>query len=326
MITTMTYAQDKHRPEVHLEIKQWLATPVSGDRSGKWALFDGAIVGAVQTERLCRQMRPQFVHNIFSGTEFSPYGTCAPHLVRLDDGVLASNFVRDLIESSRQLPAIAFLDAVVSFERLRAQLIRLADIQTEDGLDLYCRFADTRVTCGVVGVLDHAQRATLLQDIGRWQVLNRRGVLETVLQGGDLIESNGEENESAPSKLVLSDMQFVAIMQGAEPDEIFQMLCDGAPDLVPDSDHSGFHRRIYLLTSAARRCGLAALADIYQFCVIALATNDNFFELPALNNSWQEIRKNSASFPQIVERWSDELWDALGGDNSSENPTDGGIS
>jgi hypothetical protein len=96
-----------------------------------------------------------------------------------------------------------------------------------------------------------------------------------------------------------------------EADEIFQMPCEGASDLVPDENRGGFHFRLSSLVAAAHGCGLEKCKDIYQFSVIALVTSDEFYRASELDGSWARMRMGMDDFGSVVTSWPDETWNAL---------------
>jgi hypothetical protein len=63
--------------------------------------------------------------------------------------------------------------------------------------------------------------------------------------------------------------------------------------------------------AAGRGQGLEKSGDIYQFSVIALATSDEFYRLPELNECWARMHARTEDFGSVVARWPDETWDAL---------------
>ena len=40
----INYAQNRHHPKLHLQLQQWLATPLVNPASAKWFLLDAAML------------------------------------------------------------------------------------------------------------------------------------------------------------------------------------------------------------------------------------------------------------------------------------------
>lgn len=314
----LNFAQNLHHPSIFSSIKQWIATPPRGQTIEKWALFDGAILGEKLTNRLIKTLLPSDTYNVFEETVFSAYGSLSPHLVRLK-AESSEHTLQVLLEHTQGLPSIAILNATSDVEMICNRLFWLANTSTSDGLAMYCRFADTRITGNLIELLCESQRSILRASIEQWQIVDRNGFLDTVLGRVDefpAISTESGISVEAHEQLILTDVQYSSLINSAEADEIFQMLCEGAPDLVPDENRGLFHARLSKIVLAAREYGLEASSDIYQFSVIALATRDDFHTNPILNPSWKKITFGIGSFPSIVENWTDETWAELAGVNN----------
>jgi hypothetical protein len=306
----MKYAQNLHKPELATTVQDWISTPVHGIGRAKWLLFDGAVLGAKSTKRLIRMIPGNPLQNIFFGTSLARYGFLSPHLVQITGGTGGRNWLRPALETMNGVPAVSLLDASADGETLRRCLSWLGQTRTDDGMDLYCRFADTRVTPSLMRTLVEDQLATLGQCIHEWRIVDRHGGLDTV-HVRDLAKTTEARIFDVTEQLRLSDKQFSMMMKAAEADEIFQMLCEGASDLVPDENPGDFHFRLSSLVAAAHGCGLEKCKDIYQFIVIALATSDQFFRASELDGSWARMRMGMDDFGSVVTSWPDETWNAL---------------
>jgi hypothetical protein len=309
----MNYAQNLHDAELITSVREWTLTPASGADMAKWLLFDGAVLGEKTTKRVLRMIPQNAVQNIFIGTPLARYGLLSPHLVHLNDESVKRNFLTVVLETMNGFPAVSLIDAKSDAHTLRRCLSWLGQARTGDGLDIYCRFADTRVTPSLMRTLVENQLGTLRHCIREWRIINRLGRLDTVLS--NRVEAPAERGEprdsEATEQLRLSDEQFSMMMNEAEADEIFQMLCEGASDLAARDKRGNFYLRLSSLVAAARERGLAQCKDIYQFSVIGLATSDEFYQVPELDECWEKMRAGIDDFSAVVASWSDETWNAL---------------
>ncbi|MDQ2989601.1 MAG: DUF4123 domain-containing protein, partial [Pseudomonadota bacterium] len=281
----MRYMQDLPQTTVAPELLRWLVATEGSDSRSKWLLFDGAILGEKATKHLVHMSSEKTIHNIFANTDLAAYGWAVPHLIRLHSGQRGANYLHEMLGQSAGAPAIAVLDACADVDELCGALRWLAQAKTIEGMSVYCRFADTRITPALLDVLCSPQRLILKRAIEDWKIVDRKGNLRSLLNRSTAPSSASAPRHSANDTLeafVLSDEQFLAMMRSAEADEIFQMLCEGVPDLVPDSHLGDFHVRLSALAVAARRCGLESTGEIFQFSVIAMTTCDSFFLDPVL--------------------------------------------
>jgi hypothetical protein len=309
----MNYAYNLHQSELTTAVWDWMSTQESDTNTGKWLLFDGAVLGEKVTKKLIALLPKNTVHNIFFGTPLASYDLLSPHLIQLSHGSAVRNRIPGWLEHMNGVPAVSLLDASADLQTVCRHLSWRGQARTCDDMDLYCRFADTRVTPSLMRTLLEDQLAILGRCIHEWRIVDRHGGLAVVLKNSVQPQAmtTGERNADSVEQLRLSDKQFSIMMREAEADEIFQMLCEGASDLVPDDNHGDFYFRLSSLVAAGRRHGLEKLKDLYQFCVIALATSDEFYVAPELDECWSKMHAGMDDFGALVARWSDETWNAL---------------
>jgi hypothetical protein len=310
----VNYMQDRPQSRVKSELDGWLGTPQACANYEKWVLVDGAVLGELILSGLLKDVRPKGVFNVLAGTEFSSYGKLAPHLIRLSCAYSATEFLGCVLERSSGYPSVAVLDACSDVVHLVDTLRWLARARTEDGVELYCRFADTRVTPALMEVIHAHQRSRLANSIDGWQIIDRHGAICPLNENLNSISFSPRHSgptESGLENLILSEQQFSSMMASCEADEIFHLFCEGATDLVPEGGLGLFHARLTKLVTAARRLGLEATGEIFQFCVIALTTQESFYLNPILVGSWQKVRHKAISFSALVADWTDETWDSL---------------
>lgn len=310
----MKYAYNLHQPELSATVEDWMSMQEPGKDSGKWLLFDGAVLGEKITKQLIKMLPVGGIHNVFANSPLATYGLHSPHLVQLRSTAAAKNLLPTMLGNMNGFPAVSFVDANTDGALVCRYLSWLAQARANDGMDLYCRFADTRITPSLMKALVDEQHLTLGQCIHEWRVVNRHGVLNTVQSSA--VKKRPVSVAQHPShhlieQFRLSDQQFLMMMNSAETDEIFQMLCEGAPDLVPEMDRGDFHVRLARLVAAARRQGLENTRDIYQFSVIALTTRDEFYLSSALDGCWTRLNARQDDFGSLVASWPDEIWNDL---------------
>lgn len=310
----MRYLQEPPQAMVASELFRWLGATAIAESCAKWLLFDGAILGEKATAHLTNRFPAKTVHHIFANTELAAYGWAAPHLVKLPQGARGVNILQLMLEHTAEKPAFAVLEACADVNQLCGHLLWLARAKTDDGVRLYCRFADTRITPTLISVLCPHQRLVLQQFIEDWKIVSRNGALSSILTRAGIPagEINGcNTAHQCLEEFLLSDEQFSTMMRCAEADETFNMLCEGAPDLVPASQMDAFHVRLSALAIAARQRGLESPSEIFQFTVIALTTSDSFFLNPVLEGVWRQVGRQRGAFASLVQSWSEHTWELL---------------
>ncbi|WP_426173810.1 DUF4123 domain-containing protein [Massilia sp. TWR1-2-2] len=306
----MRYAQNSQTPGLLLDFLDWFDRSETDANTAKWVLVDGEILGRELIQTVVKTFGKSHVRNVFSESDFSVYGWRAPHLIRIASDKNIKNCLIRLIRVAGDFPAVARLEGCGDYRNIRRLLLWLAHARTTDGGDLYCRFADTRITPCLLQILARDQKEILQKYIANWQIIGREGTIETVFSRSEALRAELDPLE-LPDSIDISDFQFSKMMEFSEGDEIFLMLCAASPELVPACNLGSFHLLLAGLTHAARARGIELTSEIYQFCVIALTTRHDFFMNTILAESWREIRARSRSFTELASLWTDETWDAL---------------
>ena len=312
----MDYAINPHHSTLHSQLMLWLNKPTLVKNSAKWLLLDASLIEQNDFMRLMKSQEYIFFHNVFSKSRFEVYGLYAPHLIRLEDAqtTTQAEFLKDLLNLSSGIPALAALDACDEVTSLSDCLTWFAQAFTPDGLELYCRLADTRITPGLLQALDDEQKPMLGQNIMQWQIVNRMGTLEALLPNikPQLDDDPTPFKKFSSSKaFTLSDAQFAGLMDKAEADQVFQMLLESNPELVPDTDRGLFHQRLSKNVARAQQYGLTNAYDLLLYNFVALSTHDKFDEHPLLAETWLSVKEKQSSFKELVENWSENIWNNL---------------
>ncbi|WP_157353498.1 DUF4123 domain-containing protein [Aromatoleum toluclasticum] len=302
-----TYLQDPHQPELAPALCAWLAAPRPPGFQ-LWAIADLSILGATALRKIERSASPTVA--LLDGTPYAAYEEIGPCLISVQG--VSEQFLERLLTMANALPALSFVELKTDGTMpRREELAKLACVETPDGLQLYCRFTDTRVLPGVLRVLGHNQRSGLAQTVRRWAWIGRDGHLETQYLA-DAATGGGETR----TLLTLNDDQFTALMQAAEPDILFGQLSEISPEITPAQAPSTIHARLASLVEVARQYGITDTPDQLQFVTIAWSTSEKFHELASLAETWSTTRSGKLRFRDAVMRWTDDQWNELEAMNS----------
>jgi hypothetical protein len=186
----------------------------------------------------------------------------------------------------------------------------LALLQVDGDLPLHCRFADTRVLPELLRVLTPAQTAPVAAAITSWHWIDRHGDIRTWLAAG-IGEGQPTQVSESETLLELDARQFQKMLDASEPDTLFALLTETAPELIPAEQGGALHTQIAAHLADANRLGIVQAPDRLQFVILSLSCRKQFFEHPALSSTWLALREKKGSLSDLMEQWSEELWREL---------------
>jgi hypothetical protein len=311
----MDFANNLYSHNLHAQLTQWLNKPTLVNDSAKWLLIDAGLLDQSAFIRLMKPYENTYLHNVFKKSRFEVYGSYAPHLFQIGqlDHQAQSAFLADLLILCNGSPVLAALDACEDVASVSHCLTWFAQAFTADGLELYCRLTDTRISPVLLQVMEDEQRIKIGQNILQWQVVNRLGTLEALLPN-----IKAQHNDETPFKkftsgksFTLTDAQFAELMQKSEADALFKTLCENHPHLVPSQDRGLFHQRLETIVERAYQRGIEGSTDLRLFAFVALKTHDKFDAHPVLEETWESIKQKKASFDKLVNAWSEKIWSEI---------------
>lgn len=296
------YLQHRHHPDLETELTNWLAHPCApGFQS--WALADVSILGT-QILRELERLSPTTCA-VLEGSRYTAYDELGPRLVSIDANTLP--FLRKLLSLSDGLPALSFVEiACPDGMPRREALAALASVETEDGMEMFCRISDTRVLPAVLATLDRDQSDRLAQSVRRWAWIDRSGRLEC-----QAFEPPTTTEDHVRATLTLNDIQYSTLMRAAEPDILHRLLHDISPEVIPDMPRADVHKRLSALLETAREYGIHDTPDQLQFVTIAWSTSESFHTLSCLETTWGATRNGELRFRDAVANWPDAVWEQI---------------
>ena len=298
-----SFLHDPHSDDLGARLVEWLAIPRAPDYQ-PWALVDMSMLDAGVLGRLERLTGASVA--LLDGSRYAAYEELGPRLIPLSS--ISPPAIERFVAHFSGRPALSFVE-LPTCERSPdlAGLARLAEAETSDGLQLYCRFSDTRILPNVLQALDPQQTERLARTVRRWAWIGRDGHL----QSSKFAEKTSKRASESDEPFQLSDAQFSALMQAAECDTLHQLLCDISPEIIPDLPGSAIHRKLDRLLSVARDYGITEAPDQLQFVTIAWSSSEHFHELSSLSSTWNTTRSAKQRFGEAVKDWSDEIWDEI---------------
>ncbi|WP_411834241.1 DUF4123 domain-containing protein [Pseudoxanthomonas mexicana] len=291
--------------EVQTEvILQEVLRPV---KESLWLLMDLALMDHAAVASFARHAGIG-LKNAFAGSGLAAFGDKAPHFVKLpDDAASRHAIARKFIRLAGNATAMSWLRSEKPERMLQEIFAYLAEVRVEERrMPIHCRFADTRVLPELLQVLSVEQRRRVKCVVESWSWIGRTGELRS-WGGGS--EGPGEKDESPVLRLSIE--QFRRMQRAAEPDAVFLMLSQKTPEIVPQSEYGGFHARLCGLLDAADGFGVKAAKDRLQFVVLGLTCGEDFHAVPELQPTWRLVSGQGASLHDLMQGWSDSLWQRL---------------
>lgn len=298
------FANESPNPGQRDELMAWVLDSV---RVPMWALVDTALLPHTRITSLARQANVPLI-NAFSQSDLKAFGDSAPHMMRLPaDGGAAGDLVQALLKQAGSATAVSLMKC----SAIQSELLDLFSYLGKTSIEarrtpIHCRFADTRVLASLLPVLTTKQRQRVGAVVAQWCWTGRQG--EPVVWMADAV---GAGNVDDRATLRLSIEQFRAMQRMAEPDLIFAMLAQKTPEIVPDHGRGGFHATLQRILRTADGLEVKQPRDRLQFVVLALTCGEDFYLLPELQEVWHNVAKYDESLLDLMQNWSDDLWQRL---------------
>jgi hypothetical protein len=284
----------------------WFAQERAG---AAWLLVDMALVGFARVAREVERHGLSLTSTL-ADTPLAAYGEAAPHLIPApSDAAKAAALLRALVQIDPCAPAYSWVQTRATADAPLTAFSYLALLQVDGDLPLHCRFADTRVLPELLRTLTPKQTAPVAAAITSWHWFDRHGDAQTWLAAAT---DNGQPQMSEGETLLeLDARQFQKMLDASEPDTLFALLTETAPELIPAEQGGALYTQIAAHLDDANRLGVVQAPDRLQFVALCLSCRKQFFEHPALSPTWLAIREKKGSLSDLMEQWSEELWREL---------------
>ncbi len=297
-----SFLQNQHAAELADELALWLEEG-NPQNYRCFAIADMTMLNAKMLVRMERHASTGV--QILETSRYAAYEELGPRLIPL--GRLPSEKIQRFLSPSDGLPALSFVELLApeGIPQLQS-LVWLAEAETADGMQMYCRYTDTRILPVLLDTLTDDQTAVLAGSIRRWAWVNREGRLNQKI----FAETKAVSDEPLPP-LSFEDQQFSSLMQAAEADLIFSMLRESSPEIIPETTPFDIHRRLSNLLDAGRERGIVDASDQLQFVAIAWSSSETFYQLPCLVPSWEMTRSEKGRFSEVLKTWDDSIWEQI---------------
>ena len=297
-----SFLQNQHAAELADELALWLDEG-SPQNYRCFVIADMTMLNPKMLACLERHASPGV--QILETSRYAAYEELGPRLIPLDR--LPSEKMQRFLSASDGVPALSFVELLApeGIPQLQS-LVWLGEAKTADGMQMYCRYTDTRILPVLLNTLTDDQTAVLAGSIRRWAWVNREGRLNQKI----FAATKAVSDEPLPP-LSFEDQQFSSLMQAAEADLIFSMLHESSPEIIPQTTPFDIHRRLSNLLDAGRERGIVDASDQLQFVAIAWSSSETFYQLPCLVPSWEMTRSEKGRFSEILKTWEDSIWEQI---------------
>ncbi len=166
-----SFLQNQHAAELADELALWLEEG-NPQNYRCFAIADMTMLNAKMLVRMERHASTGV--QILETSRYAAYEELGPRLIPLDR--LPSEKMQRFLSASDGVPALSFVELLApeGIPQLQS-LIWLGEAKTADGMQMYCRYTDTRILPVLLNTLIDDQTAVLAGSIRRWAWVNRRG-------------------------------------------------------------------------------------------------------------------------------------------------------
>jgi hypothetical protein len=271
-----------------------------------WLLADHAILGAGRAAALGRALGSVPIP-VLAGSPLVAFGEHGPHLWPVEGANVdqISIHLKRWVALEPTAAGLSWLSSDQSPQVLADLVAYLCLIVVDGDTRLHCRAADVRVQPALLGLLSPEQLARVGAAIDGWSYFDELGQWSLWKSGGSA------HHADTASELRLDARQYAQMLEHSEPDIVFGLLHDKAPEVVPNQRLGEFRQQLAGFIATGRRYGVTETLDCLQFCVLSLTLGEHFHENPALGPTWQATRERRASLKIEMDSWSDSLWDQL---------------
>ena len=305
----MDFACDRIQDATLVSAAEWLGRP-TGAPLASWLLVDAALIEGSRLSSMSKEAGFVCVNSL-DRCPLVAFGDRAPQLLAVRDAAQALEFVRGLMFLDRTTPAFSFFRSAASISDLQDLFGYLALPQVEGGLELHCRFADTRVLPSLLRTLSPAQVLRVGALITEWSWFDRTNDIDRWSAADG--EQPGAHTPDAMPRARLTDQQFASMLDAGEADMIFSTLIEKTPEVIPEEFRGQFHSILQKHLDAATRRFVTQHNDRLQFVVLCLTCGEHFDRHPDLVSTWRSVRKSDASLSGLMKTWSNGLWKELQG-------------
>ena len=304
-MSTMQFACDPLQNSTLDRAAAWLETEAP---SVCWLLVDAAVVDSAWLASVAADAGTACVNSL-ARSPLVVFGDQAPQLLAIRRATQALEVVRRLAFPDRTAPAFSLFKSEVSVSQLQDLFGYLALPLVEGGLELHCRFADTRVLPSLLRTLSPAQAARVAVSIDEWSWFSRTNDVDR-WSAKDRRRA-GVYTPDANARIALTNEQFASMLDASEADTIFSTLLDKTPEIVAKKHRGEFHARLQQHLDVATDRSVVQPADRLQFVVLGLTCGADFHRHPDLLPTWRSIQESTASLVELMKTWSDKLWGEL---------------
>jgi len=306
-VNAMEFACDAVQEATLASAAQWLGSHAKSSLAS-WLMVDAALLDSARLSTVVAAAGSQCVNSL-GRSPLAVFGDAAPQLVAVHDEAHALELLSRLAFRNRTTPGFSFFVSAASISELQNLFGYLALPVVEDGLELHCRFADTRVLPSLLRNLSPPQASRVAEVIDEWRWFGRTNDIDRWC-ALDVVAQSDSTPDASP-RITLKNTQFASMLDASEADTMFSILVDKTPEVVASERRGQFHARLRRhLGVATARC-VTQPADRLQFVVLSLTCGEHFDLHPSLESTWKSIRESKTSLTGLMKAWSDELWSEL---------------
>lgn len=262
----MYFAQNPSRAETAKQLR----TAVTEHRAQSPGSRCYALIDTAFDETLARRLAkqaPERWQSIYQDTQLSGLSDVSPCLMELPVAGGLDNQTDRLIACCSGRPMLGFLFAPLSLAALAEHLRQLIEVRTDDEVRWPLRFADTRITPALLGVLDPEQRSALFAPLDAWGIIGRNGELQFLVQP----ETTHPPARTLGCPPTITDDQFAQLVAASEADAIIETMTTAAPELLINREPASVHSVVREHCLLADQHGISGHEDRARLALLGLS-------------------------------------------------------
>ncbi len=180
----------------------------------------------------------------------------------------------------------------------------------EDTQSFVLRFADTHILPNFLAIANRQTKQNIGYYIKQWAWINRQGKLQIQ----NIIEDKDKTHLKQPNldpPLTISSSQLERLLFLSQIDITHAFLKTYEISMPPEKSPYESYLSLQDICQKMNKLHIEKHPDQVYFLSLILTYGNKFYDLPELQNSWQQLQTKKTDFETIKESWGDAILDKI---------------